>query len=219
MGIAHQSATRNESRFLVRPNYEGKSFPCYESSFDNTCLCPRVVRLEDMRLGTEAHTPQQYFDLKGKQPTFWLQERWGAEGIEWNGLLLFAAQGKEAARQTVRTHRQEWNVVLAFDEPDADRYFFLVATPTDGGTEKDFARWQQETKNRLQKSLKGVKTFRLASYTRAYTAEHYDIVDRDALFGQPEQPKQKETDFRPASETSVFQLLQATIGRLFRKSA
>lgn len=101
---AKQSSTTNVLRagysFLVKPKYEGRPYPCYESGFDATTTeSVRVIRLEDMRQGIEEHNDDEFYDLKGKQPTFFLQECFGEDSYQWNGYLLYSVRDKKSARK------------------------------------------------------------------------------------------------------------------------
>lgn len=78
---ANKSAVRNQSTFLVKPRYEGRAYKCFESGFDATTQeSVRVIRLEDMRQGIEEHTTEEFYDLKGKQPVFFLMETFSPDG-------------------------------------------------------------------------------------------------------------------------------------------
>ena len=208
---------RTKSTFLVKPCYEGHTFPCYQSGFHNTTTeSIRVNRLEDMRLGTEDYTEEEFYDLKGKQPVFFLMETLSPEGsYQWNGRILFSHVNKELSRQLVEQHRKEWNVVLSFSDPDADRYFFVVDTKAEELTEEAFVKTRKEWADRLNRTLSHVTQHNISFYVRALTPDYYDIVDLDALFGKPE-PLRLQDDFRTCRPMAVGEIIQAFFGRIFK---
>lgn len=187
---------KQKSSFLVKPLPKGRPYPCYERGFDTaTEDCQRVARLEDMRLGIEEHTEDVFFELKANQPVFYLQERYTAVGmsregggllvdIEWNGLLLFHCLGKEEVRRLVKVYREEWHIVLAYDDPDSDCYSIVVDTMAEDFSHDSFLKFQSMWKSRLDLILGQANGVGLEFYERVYTSSHYDIVDREALFGQ-----------------------------------
>ena len=62
---------KQKCSFLVQPLPKGRPYPCYERGFDTAIEdCQRVSRLEDMRLGIEEHTGDDFFELKGNQQVF-----------------------------------------------------------------------------------------------------------------------------------------------------
>lgn len=187
---AKTSGTRANSTFLVKPMYEGNTFRCYESGFNATCEDSiRVTRLEDMRLGIEDHTDEEFHDLRGKQPLFYLQETFAHDriGYDWNGFLLYAVnKNKEDARKVALANKEQLHIILAFDDPDADRYYMLIDTQTGGGTEDDFLTWQTDIREGImQHYFHKPVSFGMDYYIRASTLDHFDIVDRDVLFGSP----------------------------------
>lgn len=207
---------RTKSTFLVKPCYEGHTFPCYQSGFHNTTTeSIRVNRLEDMRFGIEDHTEEEFYDLKGKQPVFFLMETLSPEGsYRWNGRILFSHVNKETSRRLVEQHRKEWNVVLSFSDPDADRYFFVVDTKADVLTEEAFLKSRKEWADRLNRTMSHVTQHNMSFYVRALTPDYYDIVDLDALFGKPE-PAHRQDDFRLCRPVSIGEVIRSIFGNVF----
>lgn len=216
------SAIRVQTNFLVKPKYEGKLYPCYESGFHATQEeSIRVRRMEDMRLGLEDCTKEEFEDYLGKQPLFFLQERFApvCPGFEWNGFLLFAIRGKEDARKMALAHKDDLHIILSFDDPDADRYYILVDTETGGGTQEEFQKWQEDVRDMCVKPyFRKPICHTIGYYSRALTPDHYDIVDLDALFGKP-QPIENETSAKAVQQMGIFALILTTIERFFKKSA
>ena len=210
---------KEKCSFLVKPLPKGRPYPCYERGFDTTIEdCQRVARLEDMRLGIEEHTPDEFFLLNGNQPVFYLQERYSAAGmareeggkledIEWNGLLLFLCGGKDEARRLVMAYREDWHIVLAFDEPDSDRYFLVVDTMTEDLSGSSFLKSQVEWKSRLELILGKTTCVKLEFYVRVYASSHYDIVDRESLFGKAAGKGSEPTGFHRRLKTLLRNLV------------
>lgn len=232
---SNSSAIRTKSTFLVKPCYEGRPFPCYQSGFrDTTSESVRVNRLEDMRLkiaeclecsveckdNTKRSTLNsqlyhEFYDLKGKQPVFFLMETLSPEGSYlWNGRILFSHVNKETSRRLVEQHRKEWNVVLSFSDPDADRYFFVVDTNADVLTEEAFLKSRKEWADRLNRTMSHVTQHNMSFYVRALTPDYYDIVDLDALFGKPE-PAHRQDDFRLCRPVSIGEVIRSIFGNVF----
>ena len=202
------SANRVQTKFLVKPKYEGTLYPCYESGFNATRQeSIRVRRMEDMRQEIAEYlecsvecidysklsilNPQLYHEFKdylGKQPLFFLQERFApvCPGYEWNGFLLFSIRGKDDARKVAIAHKDELHIILSFDDPDADLYYILVDTETGGGTLEEFQKWQEDVRDMcIRPYFRKPLGHALGHYSRALTPAHYDIVNLDALFGTP----------------------------------
>lgn len=214
------NAIRTKSTFIVRPRYEGRAFPCYESGFEaTTSESIRVIRLEDMRLGLKDHTSDEFYNLKGKQPTFYLQERLASDnpGFEWNGLLLYSVRDKKSARKVALALKEKLHIVMAFDDPDFDRYFILVDTETGGGSEEEFIQWRTDIRDTMIRPYFHMPVgYNHNFYIRALLPEYYHIVDRDVLFGKPEAI---ETDTCSCKPMSVGEIIKSFFGNLFRKSA
>lgn len=202
--------------------YEGKSYPCYESGFHATCLDSiRVNRMEDMRLGLEKCTTEQFQDYLGKQPVFYFQERFAevSPGYDWNGFLLFAIRGAEDARKVALAHQDELHIILSFDEPETDRYFILVDTGTGGGSPEEFLKWQNDVRDMcLRPYFRNPKGFDCSRYCRALTPSHYDIVNLDVLFGQP-YADGPEASALAVHQMSLFATLFSSISQFFNKIA
>lgn len=217
------SATRTNSNILVKPMFEGKTHRCYESGFNSTREDSiRVTRMEDMRLGIEDCTPEEFKEYLGKQPLFYFQERFAAEcpGYEWNGFLLFSVNNHvDDARKVIIDHKDELHVILAFDDPDFDRYYILIDTETGGGSIEDFHKWRDDVKDMvLSRYLHKVKGHQLDYYCRAFTTDHYDIEDHDALFGKAVVTPVCQSATETAGN-SILALIKAGFNRLFHKSA
>ena len=188
-----------QAKFLVKPMYEGNSMPCNEFHFDLTRNeSIRVQKLEDARLGIIDLTDEEYYLLRGRQPLFYFQERFASDrpGYEWNGLLLFSVKKNiEDARKVAHSVKDELNIVLAFTDPESDRYFFLIDTKTDGGTEQEHDQWAIDIcDTQVSRYFHKARYHKMTAYTNALLPEYYDILDREALFGKDEpEPQQENT--------------------------
>lgn len=178
---------RHKSSFLVRPCYQGRFHSCYESGFDvTTTESRRVNKLEQMRQGLIPWTVKDFYDLRGKQPVFDFMQTFTEDGeLQWNGLLLLHHVNQEVSRRLIAEHQAEWHVVAAFPDPDKDIYFFVIDTRTDDFSEESFLKLRKEWASRLNKVFSHVSLHSPGYYARAHPAKYYDILDRDALFGEP----------------------------------
>ncbi len=225
-----QSSTlrRTGKSFLVKPAYKASSFMCTEYNFDKTLECPRVIRLEDHLCGIEELPQDQLIPLMGNQPVFYLQERYYPESprYDWNGLLLFRTDDKKAARQLVKERPAHLHIVMAFDSPLDGHYYMLIATGTDRYDRTVMQKCRFKYKALLERHLSEVKWMSADFFIRAFTEAHYDLVDRDYLFGLPEDtndggPEGQKSSIasmeqRPASVASS---LKSLFCLLFRRSA
>ena len=74
--------------------------------------------------------------------------------------------------------------MLAYDDPDSDCYSIVVDTMAEDFSHDSFLKFQSMWKSRLDLILGQANGVGLEFYERVYTSSHYDIVDREALFGQ-----------------------------------
>lgn len=220
--------------FLLKATISAKSRMCSNFDFDKATDCYRVNLLENYRYGIEDMSAEEHFKLVGNQPILFLQEAkktWSpllkakvsndealSDGsiFKWNGKLLYCINGKEDARKVALAHKADLHIVLAFDDPDADRYFILIDTGTDGGSKEDFLQWQQNLKDMiLSRYFHNPSGRSLDFYIRALTSPHYDIIDRDALFGTP-------TNLEPASSVptaphlTTLDRIKSFLGHIFK---
>lgn len=222
----HQSTTlRTGKPFLMKVAVEGKSFPCSEFNFDQTLECPRVIRLQDYLYGLEELTEEQAYKLNGNQPVFYLQERFIEEhqGYEWNGFILFRFNDKQEARKVAIEQAEELNIALAFDSPLDNRYYILVKTAADKFNEKSRTHYCYKHKVLLQEYLPKPHWMDLDYFVRAFTPDHYDVVNKDMLFGKAESLVfSVESDTHRSSlnpHRSTLNKIKSFFSHLFRHSA
>jgi len=227
--------TRSAHTFLVKPCYEGKAYPCHESGYDATIECPRVIRMEDMRQGIEDHTSEEFYNLRGKQPVFFLQEcypRLSAENPkpkwEWNGRLLYSVTDTDRARKVIAKHNDELQVILSFEDPDTHQYYFLIETGSKDHSEEAFRKIRREKDWELKQFFCHTIHHDLSFYCRALTESYYDIVNRDALFGPAIEEVSKvnveefigegknEGEKVLDKDLSAFHILKSIFGRIFK---
>lgn len=193
--VNHDSATDKAFRygktFLMKPAVEAKSFMCTDLNFRETQECPRVIRMEDYINGLEHMSDEEAFRLAGNQPVFYFQERFATNdedlmvGYEWNGFLLYRTTCKAEARQAVREHADDLNIILAYDNPMDNLYYILIDTKTEKFDEKTLRHKRFKHKSLLMKYIPTVIWLDIAYFARAFSENHYDLIDRDALFGKP----------------------------------
>lgn len=201
--------------------YEGNSMPCNEFHFDLTCNeSIRVHKLEDARLGISELTDEEYYLLRGRQPIFYFQERFASDrpGYEWNGLLLFSVKKHaEDARKVAHSVKEELNIVLAFTDPESERYFFLIDTKTDGGTEQEHDQWASDIfDTQVSRYFHKARFHKMTTYTNALLPEYYDILNREALFGKDE-PEPQQVDTRCIRTMSIGEVIRKFFSHLINR--
>lgn len=217
------TATHIGKSFLMKPAVEANSFLCTEFNFDQTLECPRVIRLQDYLYGIEELTEEQLHKLIGNQPVFYLQERFaeseGGEwnGYEWNGLILYRFLDKQLARKVATENADKLGIVLAFDSPLDNKYYILIKTDAEKFDEKSRLHYCYKHKAQLEQYLPKAHWLDQDFFVRAFTADHYDVVNRDALFGKPEVIANNEE--RSCEPMSVGEALKSFFSHLFRRSA
>lgn len=220
----HQSSTRRFGKtFLMKPAYEANSFMCTDFNFEQTIECPRVIRLQDYLCGIEELTDDELYHLMGNQPVFYLQERFATNrsGYEWNGFLLFRTDDKQKARQLVTEHAADLHIMMGFDSPLDNRYYILINTGTDRFDEKMLKKTRFKYKALLEQHLDKVTWMSIDFFVRAFTESHYDLVDKDALFGVPETIEEVAdvAEDRSCKTMSVGEVMKSFFSHLFRRSA
>ena len=176
-----------KAKFLVKPMYEGKSMRCDDYHFDLTCNeSIRVHKLEDARLGITDLTEEEYYLLRGHQPIFFFQECFAADrpGFDWNGYLLFSVKKNiEDARKVALANKEKLNIVLSFTDPEYDRYYMLIDTKLDGGSEEEHDQWAKDILDtQVSRYFHKARIHKLDAYCNALLPQYYDIIDREALF-------------------------------------
>lgn len=214
------SPRRSGKTFLMKPAYEANSFMCTDFNFEQTVECPRVIRLQDYLSGIEDLTDDELYRLMGNQPVFYLQERFATDrsGYEWNGFLLFRTDDKQQARQLVTDHATDLHIVMGFDSPLDNRYYILINTGTGRFDEKVLRKNRFKYKALLEQHLDKVTWMSIDFFVRAFTEDHYDLVDKDALFGEPETVEAVAED-RCCKTMTVGEVLKSFFSHLFRRSA
>ena len=218
----NQSSTlRTGKTFLMKPAIEANSFMCTEFNFDQTLECPRVIRLQDYLFGLEELTDEQAYKLNGNQPIFYLQERFAEiQGYDWNGFILFRFADKQEARKVAINHTDDLNIALAFDSPLDNRYYILVKTDAEKFDEKSRRHYCYKHKALLQQYLPKPQWMDLDFFVRAFTPDHYDVVNKDMLFGKPVNIlPTADVEDRCCKTMTVGEVLKSFFSHLFRRSA
>lgn len=219
-----QSETRRTGKpFLMKPAYEANSFMCMEYNFDKTFECPRVVRLQDYLCGIEELSGNELQQLLGNQPVFYFQERFG-EGenrYEWNGFILFRTTDQQLARLVARERAQELNIALAFSSPLDNKYYMLVKTDATCFNERKHRHYCFKHKALLLKYLPKVQWMPTDFFVRAFAQDHYDVVNKDMLFGEPVDicPAAVDDDQRCCKTMTAGEVLKSFFSHLFRQQS
>lgn len=221
---ATAKAIRYGKTFLVKPAFEASSFMCTDLNFRETLECPRVIRMEDYMNGIEPMSREEAFQLAGNQPVFYFQERAATDvdgefkGYEWNGFLLFRTSNKAEAREAVSEHAEELNIILAYDNPMDNLYYILIDTKAEKLDEKTLRKMRFKHKSLLIKHIPYVTWTVTDYFARAFTENHYDLVNMDALFGKPE-IFEADPSSRSCKPMSVGEILKNFFSHLFKKIA
>lgn len=209
-------AIRPKSTILVKPFAEGRPFNCFESNFTaNTVRSRRVNRLHDINLGFQECSDEERYRLIGNQPVFYLMETYDSEGRwKWNGRLLFSTKMCDEARQMIRDHSEELHIIMAFEDPNNNHFFFLVDTGADDLSDESFLSHSRKTFKAVRKYLPKVSYHQPNFYVRVLPEHYYEVLDRDALFGKPEVSLPDE-DFRTCHTMSVGEIIRTFFGNVF----
>lgn len=229
------AAIRPKSTILVKPFAEGRPFNCFESNFTaNTVRSRRVNRLHDInqkiaeclecsvecidypKLSTlNPQLYQEFYELMGNQPVFYLMETYDSEGRwKWNGRLLFSTKMCDEARQMIRDHSEELHIIMAFEDPNNKHFFFLVDTGADDLSDESFLSHSRKTFKAVRKYLPKVSYHQPNFYVRVLPEHYYEVLDRDALFGKPEVPSSND-EFRSCRPVSIGEVIRTFFGNVF----
>lgn len=213
---SNSAAIRPKSTILVKPFAEGRPFNCFESNFTaNTVHSRRVNRLHDIHLGLKECSDEERYRLIGNQPVFYLMETYDSEGRwKWNGRLLFSTKMCDEAREMIRNHSEELHIIMAFEDPNNNHFFFLVDTGTEDLSDESYLAQSRKTFKAVRKYLPKVSYHQPNFYVRVLPEHYYEVLDRDALFGKPEVPS-ADDDFRSCRTMSVGEIIRTFFGNVF----
>ena len=228
------STTRTGKSFLVKPMTTTASYMCSEFNFNQSLCCKRVVRFENYLNGVEALSDDEMCRLMYNQPVFYLQEalvdeqsayKEDAVGrYRWNGFILYRCDDKAKGRENILKHANDLNVALAFDSPIDNRYYFLVKTDAETFDDNTLSKYQYKYKDLLRNH--GIEAYwmPMAYFVRAFAENHYDIIDRDLLFGKETiidepsaAPVGKEKKSLPKGVKIVGEILTTVLSLLLRR--
>ena len=209
-------AIRPKSTILVKPFAEGRPFNCFESNFTaNTVRSRRVNRLHDIHLGLKECSDEERYRLIGNQPVFYLMETYDSEGRwKWNGRLLFSTKMCDEAREMIRNHSEELHIIMAFEDPNNNHFFFLVDTGTEDLSDESYLAQSRKTFKAVRKYLPKVSYHQPNFYVRVLPEHYYEVLDRDALFGKPEVPSSND-EFRSCRPVSIGEVIRSIFGNVF----
>lgn len=176
------SGCNQPTLFINRPFAEGKVFPCGEEHFWKSIECKRVKRLDLMRKGELPHNDEEFEGLKRNQPMFNFTNRYTPDGPKWNGRFLFSYHDAKFAEKVIMAHAEELGVILAFREPDYDRYWFLVDVQPVDFSEETAKQERIRILGELHRYFPRVTPYGQWFFCRAVPEEYIDYLDGDALF-------------------------------------
>lgn len=190
-----QSVTPSECNtikmFLNRPYCEGKVMPCGEEHFWRSIESKRVKRLDQMRKGIIGCNPEEFEGLKRNQPMFNFTNRYLADDdprrndgkyIEWNGRFLFSYHDTAFAQRVIEAHAEELGVILAFREPDYDRYWIVVDSLASDFSDDTAKKERIRVMRDLHRYFPRITPYGQWFFCRAVPEEYIDYIDEEALF-------------------------------------
>ena len=182
----------------------------------------------------EALSDDEMCRLMYNQPVFYLQEalvneqsayKEDAVGrYRWNGFILYRCDDKAKGRENILKHANDLNVALAFDSPIDNRHYFLVKTDAETFDDNTLSKYQYKYKDLLRNH--GIEAYwmPMAYFVRAFAENHYDIIDRDLLFGKETiidepsaAPVGKEKKSLPKGVKIVGEILTTVLSLLLRR--
>lgn len=190
-----QSVTPSEcttvKMFLNRPYCEGKVMPCGEEHFWKSINCKRVKLLNQMRKGDIGCNPEEFEGLKRNQPMFNFTNRYLADDdprrndgkyIAWNGRFLFSYHDAAFAQRVIEAHAEELGVILAFREPDYDRYWIVVDSHASDFSDDTAKKERIRVMRDLHRYFPRITPYGQWFFCRAVPEEYIDYIDEEALF-------------------------------------
>lgn len=190
-----QSVTPSECNtvkmFLNRPFLEGKVMPCGEEHFWRSIECKRVKLLDQMRKGAIGCNPEEFEGLKRNQPMFNFTNRYLSDedprredgiNVEWNGRFIFSYHDAAFAQKVVEAHAEELGIILAFREPDYDRYWIVVDSHTSDFSDETAKKERIRVMRDLHRYFARITPYGQWFFCRAVPEEYIDYIDEEALF-------------------------------------
>lgn len=165
---------------------DGKAFPCCEADFERCIHCHYVIHHLDELLGIADCTPEVFYRHHGNQPLIYPTMMLTDSVAHWNGLLHFTTPESDETPDFIHEHADELNVVLAFDDPYTRRFHFIIDTHADDLSTDNFYLVRKQVCRVLRENVADLLPHHYNFYVRALPERYYEILDRDALFGQPE---------------------------------
>lgn len=216
------SGCNQPTMFINRPFAEGKVFPCGEEYFWKSIECKRVKRLDQMRKGEIPHNEEEFEGLKRNQPMFNFTNRYTPDGPKWNGRFLFSYHDAKFAEKVIMAHAEELGVILAFREPDYDRYWFLVDVQPSDFSEETAKKERIRILGELHRYFPRVTPYGQWFFCRAVPEEYIDYLDSEALFGETNeasvvrQSSPTDTETRTFRTMSLGEILDQMFGGIFK---
>lgn len=108
--------------------------------------------------------------------------RYTPDGPKWNGRFLFSYHDAKFAEKVIMAHAEELGVILAFREPDYDRYWFLVDVQPVDFSEETAKQERIRILGELHRYFPRVTPYGQWFFCRAVPEEYIDYMDSEALF-------------------------------------
>ena len=206
---AHRSATsqstnnaqplHGKANIIVRPTVDDRPGSCFEPNFDRTLDSYRVRLQEDRRQGLVECSHNQFDMAQKLVPVFYLQEKYRDpfrhDTYQWNGKLLYSMPDADHVRDVLAEIGDELPISLAFEEADTHFYFILIETYSEDLSVDNFLRQQKIWDVLLKEHFCNTRHYSLGYYVRALPEQYYDIIDRDALFGDGDVMSKEDKEF------------------------
>lgn len=218
---------RNMKRMMMKVFRDTSAFPCNEFDFERCVSCHQVQHHLDELLGIADSNEAQFYKHHGNQPiifpTMNLQD---GHGI-WNGLLHYTSDDIYATRAFIKQLAGEMDVVIAYEDPYTNLYHFIIDTHEQDLSDENFRRVRKLHNWKLHDKVCNLRPHHYNFYVRALPLDHYEILDRNALFGDPEPILSADHTsdngniyqhvHHRQEPTSVGSIIKSAFGRLFAK--
>lgn len=174
------------ANICVKLYRDTKSQPCDEFQFDLTVSNYHVLHHLDELLQIADVDDKTFYEHHGNQPLLFPTMRYDDDHhTHWNGLLHISTDDVDAARKFVR-EQDEFHIVMAYYDPYTDKYHIVITTGAEDTSDESFRATRKKYIPLLHEYIKVFKMHYYNFYVRALPLDHYKVLDRDILFGEPE---------------------------------
>lgn len=173
------------ANICVKLYRDTKTHPCNEFQFDLTVNNYHVLHHLDELLQIADVSDQEFYEHHGNQPVLFLGLRFEDRQARWNGNLHLSTDDIDAARKLVMENK-DLHIVVAYLDPYTCQYHIVFATDADDKSEESFREMRRKYVKELREYIKKFRIHFYNFYVRALPLDHYEVLDRDTLFGKPE---------------------------------